>query len=388
LNINDCPLKKLSDLVLTIHIKKNKQTGKWDFIIDIGTDLMTGKRKQKKKRGFQTKKEAEKALAALLNELNEGLYIEPSKQTFSDYMRFWLDTKAHEMSIQTLKAYESYLKNHILSSLGPLPLASLTPMHVQGFVRELRSKGLSEWTVKRIFNVVNASLNAAVKMELIKKNPALSIEKPKVTSKETTIWNLTEVSLFLKHSMSSPYHIAFLLAVTTGMRQGEILGLRWRDVDFENECLYIRQTLTHDGKGFKEGAKSKAGNRSVGLDAVTVSNLKQHRKRIASNRLKQGPAYLDSDLVVSTSTGKPINPRNVLRTFYSLIVKANLPKIRFHDLRHTHASLMLQQGENIKLISKRLGHSSVKITLDTYSHVLPNMQQEASNRLANKLFNG
>ncbi|WNS82402.1 site-specific integrase [Domibacillus sp. DTU_2020_1001157_1_SI_ALB_TIR_016] len=225
-------------------------------------------------------------------------------------------------------------------------------------------------------------------MELIKKNPASGVEKPKVTSKETIIWNATEVSLFLKHSMSSPYYIAFLLAVTTGMRQGEILGLRWRDIDFENECLYIRQTLTHDGIGFKEGTKSTAGNRSVGLDAVTIFNLKQHRKRIASNKLKYGPAYLNSDLIVCTSNGKPINPRNVLRTFYRLIAKANLPKIRFHDLRHTHASLMLQQGENIKLISERLDHSSVKITLDTYSHVLPNMQREASKRLANKLFNG
>ncbi|OAH59400.1 integrase [Domibacillus aminovorans] len=367
-------------------VKKNKQTGKWDFVIDIGKDLMTGKRKQKKKRGFDTKKEAEKALTVLLNELNQGLYIEPSKQAYSDYIHFWLNIKAHEMSIQTLKAYKSYLKNHIASSLGTLSLASLTPMHIQGFVGELRRKGLSEWTVKRIFNVVNASLNAAVKMELIQKNPASTIEKPKVITKETAIWNISEVALFLKHSISSPYFIAYLLAITTGMRQGEILGLRWKDVDFENECLYIRQTLTHDGKEFKEGAKSKASNRSVGLDTITLSTLKQHRKQIATNKLKLGAAYIDNDLVVCSANGKPINPRNLLRSFYNLLEKSSLPKIRFHDLRHTHASLMLQQGENIKLISERLGHSSIKITLDTYSHVLPNMQQEASNRLASKLF--
>ncbi|MFC9600197.1 site-specific integrase [Peribacillus butanolivorans] len=161
------------------------------------------------------------------------------------------------------------------------------------------------------------------------------------------------------------------------------LGLRWRDIDFENECLYVRQTLTHDGKGFKEGAKSKTGNR------FTLSTLKQHRKQIAAKKLRLGVAsYKDNDLDVCSSNGKPINPRNLLRSFYNLIEKSKLPKIRFHDLRHTHASLMLQQGENIKLISERLGHSSVKITLDTYLHILPNMQQEASNRLADKLFNG
>ncbi|MCI2254816.1 site-specific integrase [Domibacillus sp. PGB-M46] len=369
-------------------IKKNKQTGKWDFVIDIGKDLITGKRKQKKKRGFKTKKEAEKALTALLNELNEGSYIEPSKQAYSDYMYFWIGIKAHEMSIQTLKAYQSYLKSHISPSLGQVPLSSLTPIHIQSFVGDLRSKELSESTIKRIYNVVNASLNAAAKTELIKKNPASTIEKPKVVAKETVIWKWDEVSSFLDSAMSSPYYVAFLLAVTTGMRQGEVLGLRWRDVDFANECLYVRQTLTHDGKGFKEGAKSKAGSRSVGLDAFTLSALKKQKKQVAECKLKLGIAYTDNDLVICSSNGKPINPRNLLRSFYNLLEKSDLPKIRFHDLRHTHASLMLQQGENIKLISERLGHSSVKITLDTYSHVLPNMQQEASNRLANKLFNG
>lgn len=368
-------------------IKKNKQTGKWDFVIDIGKDPLTGKRKQKRRRGFETKKEAEKALAALLNEVNEGTYIEPSKQLYSDYLNKWLKGKEHSLSIQTLKLYKSYMKTHIVPALGHLKLSALNPLHIQEFVTELRNKGLSQTTVKRIFNVVNASLNSAVKMELIKKNPASAIEKPKWDSKEITIWNLQEVSSFLKVAKSSPYYIAFLLAIMTGMRQGEILALRWKDIDFENECLYVRQTLTHDGKEFKNGAKSKAGNRSIGLDTHTISVLKQQRKKVVANKLKYGIAYNDFDLVVCSSKGKPINPRNLLRTFNNLVTKANLPKIRFHDLRHTHASLMLQQGENIKLISERLGHSSVKITLDIYSHVLPNMQKDASNRLASQLFN-
>jgi len=365
-------------------IKKNKQTGKWDFVIDIGKDPLTGKRKQKRRRGFESKKEAEKALTALLNEVNEGTYIEPSKQLYSDYLNKWLRGREHSLSVQTLKAYKSYIKTHIAPTLGYVKLSALNPLHIQKFVMELRSKGLSPATVKRIFNVVNSSLNSAVKMELIKKNPASNnVEKPKWDSKENTIWNLKEVSSFLKVAKSSPYYIAFFLAVMTGMRQGEVLGLRWKDIDFENECLYVKQTLTHDGKQFKDGAKSKAGNRSIGLDTYTIAVLKQHRKKVVANKLKYGIAYNDFDLVVCTPKGKPINPRNLLRAFYSLITKANLPKIRFHDLRHTHASLMLQQGENIKLIS---GHSSVKITLDTYSHVLPNMQKEASNRLANQLF--
>jgi hypothetical protein len=159
-------------------IKKNKQTGKWDFVIDIGKDPLTGKRKQKRRRGFETKKEAEKALAALLNEVNEGTYIEPSKQLYSDYLNKWLKGKEHSLSIQTLKLYKSYMKTHIVPALGYLKLSALNPLHIQEFVTELRNKGLSQTTVKRIFNVVNASLNSAVKMGLIKKILLLLLKNP------------------------------------------------------------------------------------------------------------------------------------------------------------------------------------------------------------------
>ncbi|KGP89661.1 integrase [Pontibacillus chungwhensis BH030062] len=368
-------------------IKKNKKTGKWDFVIDIGKDSLTGNRKQKKRRGFKTRKEAERALNTLLHELNEGTFIEPSKQTYGKYLDTWMSSKRHDLSLQTYKLYTSYISSHINPILGKLKLSDLNTYHIQHFVNELRGKGLSDSTVKRIFNVVNTSLNNAKKLEMIKKNPANNLEKPKVNTKDIAIWDHDEISLFLKTAKKSPYYIVFLLSITTGMRQGELLGLRFKDVDFENKCLYIRQTLNHDGSGFKEGAKSKAGYRSVGVDSTTLSALEIQRVNNNTNKLKHAGEYEDYDLVACTKKGRSINPRNLIRTFYNLTSKANLPKIRFHDLRHTHASLMLQQGENVKIISERLGHSSVKVTLDIYSHVLPNMQNEASDRFAQKLFN-
>ncbi|WP_175559251.1 tyrosine-type recombinase/integrase [Sediminibacillus albus] len=244
--------------------------------------------------------------------------------------------------------------------------STLSSIHIQSFIDELRKNCLSDSTIKRIFNVVHASLNHAVQIEVIKKNPTNHIEKPKVSFKENVIWNLNEVSLFLKTSQNSPYYIVFLLALTTGMRQGEILGLRWKDIDFENECLYVRKTLTHDGKGFKDGLKSKAGYRSIGLDTHTLNALESKRNKNKVKKLENGSLYVDCDLVICTTKGAPINPRNLLRAFHNIISKTSLTKIRFHDLRHTHASLM-QQGENIKLISERLGH-------------------EASNRLAKQFF--
>jgi len=368
-------------------ITKNKKTGKWDFVIDVGIDKMTGKRKQKRKRGFNTKREAEEVLTKLKNELLQGTYIEPSQQFYCDYFNEWMDGKRHNMSNQTLKNYESYFLNHIHPILGNMQLSKINPLSIQKFLSTLHEKRLSDSTVKRIFNVVNASLNSALKMELITKNPASVIEKPKVKTKEMKIWDADEITRFLRYAKESAYYTGFLLAVTTGMRQGEILGLRWRDVDLEEGLLYVRQTLNHDGKGFKTGAKSKAGNRTIGLDDYTVNALKQQRKIVVQNKLRYGALFQDYDLVICTPKGIAIRPRNLLRAFYSLIDKAGVTKIRFHDLRHTHSSLMLKQGENIKVISERLGHSSVRITLDTYSHVMPNMQKEASNRFAKQLFN-
>jgi integrase len=367
-------------------IKKNNKTGKWDFVIDIGNDSITGKRKQKRRRGFASKKAAETALIQLKNESLQGTYIEPTQQKYCDYFNEWLSGKAHNISSQTLQNYKSYFSKHINSVFGQVPLSKINPLLVQKFITTLREKKLSDSTIKRIFSVVNTSLNNAVKMELIAKNPASVIEKPAVKVKEMKIWDIEEVTNFLQKSKNSPYYIAFLLAITTGMRQGEILGLRWKDVDLDGGVLYVKQTLSHDGKTFKAGAKSKAGNRTIGIDDYTISALKQHRKIIAQNQLKYGISFQKNDLVICTPKGTPVNPRNLLRAFYNLMDNNHIPKIRFHDLRHTHSSLMLKQGENIKLISERLGHSNVRITLDTYSHVMPNMQKEASNRLSNKLF--
>ncbi len=164
------------------------------------------------------------------------------------------------------------------------------------------------------------------------------------------------------------------MALVTGMRQGELLGLRWKDVDLEKGHLTISQTLSHDGK-------TKSSLRKILLPASTVAKLKKHRAVVLKEKLSQGEEYQDNDLVMCTPSGTPINPANVRRSLNVLIKKAAVPKIRFHDLRHTHATLLLAKGVNVKVISERLGHSNIKITLDTYSHVLPTMQEDAVNKI-------
>ncbi|USK98226.1 tyrosine-type recombinase/integrase [Bacillus tropicus] len=362
-------------------VKKDKKTGKYFYIVDIGMDPLTGKRKQKKKRGFTTKKEAENALTKLLSEVHTGTYVEPSKLLYGEYLESWFNTKKHSVGIQTAKVLRGYLNSRIIPSLGNIKLAKLTSLHMQNYVNSLRDDGLKRGTIEKIIKIIRNSLEHAIDLELITKNVAVKTKLPKADKEELTVWNEQEVQLFLKTAQDSRYSIVFHMALVTGMRQGELLGLRWKDVDLEKGHLTISQTLSHDGKTFLVGGKTKSSLRKILLPASTVAKLKRHRAVVLKEKLSQGEEYQDNDLVKCTPSGTPINPANVRRSLNALIKKAVVPKIRFHDLRHTHATLLLAKGVNVKVISERLGHSNIKITLDTYSHVLPTMQEDAVNKI-------
>ncbi|MFJ8452761.1 site-specific integrase [Bacillus paramycoides] len=363
-----------------------KDGNNWLFEVTIKVDPITGKRTRKKKRGFKTKREAEKTLAILLNDLANETYVEPSNTTFEEYLSDWFQTKRKQIGIQTAKGYESYMRYHIVPSLGKYPLSKLTTIIIQKFINSLIDKELSYATIKKIYNILNNSIQKAVNLELIPKNVVTNVELPHATRNEMKVWNIEEVKAFLKVSMDSRYYIAFHLAVTTGMRQGELLGLRWKDVDLERGTVHIKQTLSHDGKEFLTGAKTTSSIRSITLLSDTVTALKKHEAIIMREKLKAGTDYVDHDLIICTCRGTVLSPRNLLRTFKGLIQKANLPNIRFHDLRHTHATSLLLEGINPKVVAERLGHSKVSVTLDTYSHVLPNMQKEAADKLNKTLF--
>ncbi|OAS18911.1 tyrosine-type recombinase/integrase [Paenibacillus oryzisoli] len=364
---------------------QNAKKNSWFYVLELGKDA-NGKRKNKKKRGFKTKKEAEKALVEAQSALNKGEYIEPSKILYKEYLTQWLIEKQQTIKRQSAKTTEQIVRTHIVPSIGCIPLCNLNTLHIQKFVNELHKKGLADGTIKRIFNVVNTSLNKAEKLQLVQKNVASTIDKPKVNHKEMKAWDVNEVQHFLELARNNRYYIAFHLAIMTGMRQGEILGLRWQDVDLEGALLRITQTISHDGKEFVQGAKSASGVRTIALPPETVTALKTHRHMTSQERLQIGEMYQVSGLVVCTSKGTKMLPRSLSTVWASLLGKSGLPKIRFHDLRHTHASLMLKMGVHAKVVSERLGHSSIQITLDRYSHLLPNMQEEAANGLGQMIF--
>ncbi|TYP69878.1 site-specific recombinase XerD [Paenibacillus methanolicus] len=319
---------------------------------------------------------------------NTGAVTENSKMLFGEYLWDWYEKKKKSISPQTQKLYEVIIRVHVAPKLGDIPLNKLTAFHIESFTQHLiDDKGLKPESIRRIISVINTSLNAAERLDLVTKNVARAVEKPKIPHRELKVWEPEYVAEFLeKIKGMTRYYAAIYLAIMTGMRQGEILGLRWSDIDFETGVLRIQQTLTHNGKKLVAGAKTTGSVRSITLSPETLKVLKEHRQMIVQERVALGSEYKNHDLVNPTSLGTPVSGRGILKVWNRLMRETKAPRVTFHDLRHTHASLLLKQGVHIKIVSERLGHSSVAITLDRYSHLMPNMQGEAAKGLDNLLF--
>lgn len=357
---------------------KCKCGAKWTFVLDIGRDPMN-KRRQKSMGGFSTKKEAEAACAKLINQVESEQYTEQSKMPFSEFLKQYLKTKETLIKKNTLANYKRHIESNISPYLGKLQLAKITPNDISGlYSLLLKERGLAATSIGDVHKVIYNALDQALRYDYILRNPAALVKRPRAEKSEIQVWDLKQATQFLKVAEADRTYIAFLLALTTGMRQGEILGLRWKDINMKEGTLRIVQTLSHDGKELTAGAKTSAGNRVISIDAKTVAELKMHKKRLIAEQVEAIEYNTELDLVMPTSVGSILIPRNLMRSYYRLIEDAKVPKIKFHDLRHTHATLLLKQGAHPKIVSERLGHASSRITMDTYSHVLPDMQKDAA----------
>lgn len=364
-------------------IRKNEDAKKNPYWFQI---MVNGKRVTK--RGFKSKTEAKLAMAEVVNELSKGEYVDPSKLSFGDYFNDWI--KNRDIAETTRDTYVSYYKVHIADNpIAKVLLSKLSALHIQNFIKELRDKNLSDGMVKGVFKTINASLNNAEKLGLITKNVASKVDKPKVKKQERRIWSNDSIKHMLAMSKGdSRYWIAVFLAVMTGMRQGEILGLKWSDIDFDKRLIYVRRGLRKDTAEFTE-LKTDKSRRIIAISPKTVEVLKQ-QKEIIEIEKQSNKKYQDNDLVVCTSKGTPSSSSRIIITWSNFLKKykpENEPKITFHDLRHQSASIMLNDGVDIRIVSQRLGHSNVSTTLNVYSHLLPNAQEKAAQNLDNLIAN-
>jgi integrase len=355
--------------------------------VEFPPDPVTGKRRQRSK-SYNTKKEAEKALSAWLVEIEYGTAIEPSKLTTGDLLERWFAVHRTDLRPASVALYETMLNRHIIPDLGAVPLLKLAPQHLTTFYAEKRrngklngSGGLSSRSVRILHNIIHEALDWAVKHQILARNVTDAIDAPKFSYKEKQVWTAEESRRLLAAAADHEWGPLFLMLLSTGMRRGECLGLRWRDLDWQAGKVRIAQQVTAvKGQIALGEPKTPKARRSVTLAPSCLAALKEHRSGQLESRLK-AREWEDHDLIFCTSRGKPIHPRNVGRTLDRLCEVAGVPRLSVHQTRHTHTTLLFQDGQNIKMISERLGHSSVGVTLEIYAHLAENAQDAAASAM-------
>jgi integrase len=376
------------------HIARRGST--WTVYYDRPRDAQTGRRRKTSKGGFSTRKDAQRWLNKQLTDMDSGRFVEPSRTTLAEYLREqWLPgLDARGLRPNTTTGYRQTIEKHVLANdVASVQLQRLSPEHLNRLYGALVHQKLSARTVRYVHMILRQSLRDAERWGRIVRNPADLAAPPAASAaardaeQARHTWSAAELRQFLASVRADRDFPLWLLLATTGMRRGEVLGLRWRDVDFERGRLSVSQTLTNvGGELVPSTPKTRKGTRSVALDEGTLDGLRAHRRRQASEQLAYGPNYEISEFVFRNPDGSPVSPNAVSNAFKHRVKAAKLPIIRLHDLRHTHATLALLAGVHPKVVSERLGHSTVGITLDIYSHAIPAMQEEAAERVASLVF--
>jgi integrase len=340
----------------------------------------------------KTRKEVQEKLAAALQEQKQGMLVATPQQTVGQFLTDWLE-HSHKYSVRprTYERYEEAIRLHLSPVLGKYKLQKLSAQHVQAFYAKMAGEGLSPSTVNYYHSVLHNALGTAVKWGLVPRNVCDLVTPPRKARFEIQPFTPEQVQSFCDATRGHKWEALFTLALATGMRQGELLGLKWQDINFSTGTLQVRRILTRvpsrtSVKVFIEAEpKTQHSRRSITIASFALESLQQHRQRQEEARKKAGECWQDHDYVFCTLTGTHLRPNHVVDEFKKLLKKADLPDIRFHDLRHSAATLLLGLGVHPKVVQELLGHTQISMTMDIYSHVLPSMQQDAASKL-NTLF--
>jgi integrase len=379
-----------------------KDHGSWSYVVDLGR--VDGKRRQEKRSGFRTRDDAEEAMSAVIDSIGKGTHAHDDGMTVRTFLLGdparrivgWVDVKvaAGILRPTTERSYRQHIRDHIAPQLGHLRLRDLRPNHVSAMLRTVTAGPVS---VRRVHGTLRSALASAKRQQLVAFNAAADIELPSAPRPKVRPWEPAELGTFLDSLGGDQLAPLFELIAATGLRRGEACGLRWSDVDLERGRLTVNQQLVqvsttttkcpscgevHKGHVFGPPKTRSGDARLVTLDGGTVGVLLAHRLAQDVGRMGWGSAYVDHGLVFAREDGNPLPLDVVTKRFRELAVAAGLRPIRLHDLRHGAASMMLASGLDIALVSKRLGHSSISITADTYSHLLENVDREAADRTA------
>jgi len=364
--------------------------GSWTIVYDLRRDAVTGKRGQKSQTVRGTKREAERVLRGVLLSVEQGSYVKPNKITLGELLRQWLiEYASMNTTDRTQESYTSIIERHLIPGLGRVSLIELQAQHIQSYYAKKLSDGradgkggLSARSVVYHHRILSKALDYAVKMGLVVRNMGKVVEPPRVARVTMQTLSPEEVGRFLDVARDTDYYVYFATLLYTGLRRGELLALRWRNLDLGNGTLSVVETAYRLGSGeyrIKE-PKTPQSRRSVILPPSLVELFRVYRFDQELLRIQLGISLNADDFVFIRPDGSPINPNAVTLAFRRIIKRAGLKDVRIHDLRHTHASLMLKAGIHPKVVSERLGHANIGITLDLYSHVLPGLQEAAAEK--------
>ncbi len=331
----------------------------------------------------KTQKECRDWIKETLAKIDNGLTYEGTQITLERFFEIWLNGKELSRRPGTVLQYRKTAEAHILPILGKMRLQDIHPAHLKQLYMLKKDEGRGARTVQVIHSILHCALKQAVREGILGRNPADAVERPKVEQAELQILNEEQARQFLIAASRSPYETIFYLALTTGMRKGELLGLKWPDLDWNKSTLLVqRQLQLIKGRGFiLSPPKTRAGRRQIKLGHGTLAQLDAHRKRQELERAAAGDNWQENDLIFPTTIGTFLDPSRVSKDFKRLLKEVGLPLIRFHDLRHTSISFLLDMGTPLNTVQRRAGHSKASVTADIYGHAMAHTQDEAAEKI-------
>ncbi len=375
-----------------------QQRGKdsWRLKFDLGRDPATGKRRTRYETVRGGKRKAQIELAKIIGEIDDRAFVDRSKITLEEHLRAWLASVAADVSAKTHERYTEIVTKHLIPALGAIRLQELATWQIREYYTAARTEGrkvtirgksvlrppLSPTTVRHHHRLLVAALGQAVTDGSLRANVA-AVKKlaPKAAKAEITVLDANQISLLLGAVTDTGLHLPVLVALATGMRRGEILALRWSDVDLDKASLQVARTLEQTAAALSfKAPKTASSRREISLPATAVAQLRRHRLQQAETLLKAGIRQGADTLICAGPAGEPLSPRDLTKRFAELVRRLKL-KVRFHDLRHTHVSQLLAAGVNLKVVTERVGHASPAFTLKTYAHLVPGMQEDAAKRI-------
>lgn len=359
----------------------------WAFVFDVPT--IDGKRRQVRRRGFATRKAAEAAMAEEMARARGGELVTPTRLTVGQYLtNTWLPMVERSVRPTTFDSYRRAVAKHIIGTddapgIGGAQLKALDRATIVRFLGALADRGLAPKTIRNVHAILSKALGDAQGLNLVSRNVAHGVELPALPARQTRAWSAEQLREFLHHVADDRWAPMWRVLATTGMRRGEVLGLRWGDVDLERSVVTITNQRTIAGGVVVEGEpKSTAGRRTISIDAATVATLRAWRRTQAAERLQMGAGWHPGDYVFTWPTGEPVWPQSVTSWFREHAAELGLPSIGVHGLRHSAATWMIASGVSPKVVTQRLGHAHVSITLQLYAHVLPAHDQAAADAFA------